>query len=775
MWKSSKIWFATILSIPFFLHSQDCTLVLDGKVIDRSTSEPLELVNIYIEEADKGSVTDQSGYFEIKDVCPGHLHLILSHIGCQAEFIHLDVTIDTTLLFTLDHSAHELESITISDQSSTNSSAQVKTISEQKISDNSNENISNILSTLTGVHTIKNGSSISKPVVEGLFGNRMTILNNGIEQSGQQWGNDHSPEIDPLIANKIRVLKGAESLEYGGSSLGSIILVEPKNIAKDPHVHGKASYFFESNGLGNGLNLSLQKFSPKLAWKINGTLKINGDRKTPEYFLTNTGAQEANVAVQLEKSWSANYKSKLYLSTFNTTLGVLRGSHISNLTDLNFAFERDIPFFTSEEFSYDISAPKQEVNHHLIKLSNKYFLKDNQWFELNVAGQINERKEFDIRRGNRTEIPSLSLSQINIFGETKFKSEFENGLFINAGIQLSFLNNTNSPETGILPLIPDYLSYKTSTYFITSLDRDKTHIDLGVRAEHIYQSVVAFSKSPPNDLERFENNFFNFSTSLGIKRNISEQVHASLNLLSGSRNPGINELYSGGLHQGVSGIEEGNIELKSERSWKASLSMAAKNIDKFSFESIFHINKINDYIFLQPQEEIRLTIRGAFPVFSYEQIDARIFGFDLNSSVHLQKSLEASLKYSFLKGDDLTSGKPLVFIPSNTLSFELIYELEKAVKIGSRRLENLQFSIADEYVFKQNNLDLDQDFLPAPDGYNQLSFKVTSEIQFGKYRWRLHARVENALNTSYRNYLNRLRYFADNQGRNIIIGGSVMF
>ena len=61
-----------------------------------------------------------------------------------------------------------------------------------------------------------------------------------------------------------------------------------------------------------------------------------------------------------------------YASTFNTKLGILRGSHIGNTTDLDLALEKDIPFFTEENFSYNIEAPKQQVSHHLSKIKAKY-------------------------------------------------------------------------------------------------------------------------------------------------------------------------------------------------------------------------------------------------------------------------------------------------------------------------------------------------------------------------------------------------------------------
>jgi len=173
--------------------------------------------------------------------------------------------------------------------------------------------------------------------------------------------------------------------------------------------------------LGNGLNLALQQYSKLLAWRVVGTLKKSGDNRTSKYFLRNTGNQEANVALQFDKSWNKKWYSDLYFSSFNAELGVLRGSHIGNLTDLKEALEREVPFFTEDEFSYSISSPYQKVNHHLLKFHTKYSISEKQWFDITYAGQYNLRKEFDVRRSGRSDIPALSLKQVSNFIEVKYQ------------------------------------------------------------------------------------------------------------------------------------------------------------------------------------------------------------------------------------------------------------------------------------------------------------------------------------------------------------------
>ena len=67
-------------------------------------------------------------------------------------------------------------------------------------------------------------------MVNGLFGNRVIIVNNGIRLEGQNWGMEHAPEIDAFLASEIELIKGAESLRYGADGIGGVIRISPKSI-----------------------------------------------------------------------------------------------------------------------------------------------------------------------------------------------------------------------------------------------------------------------------------------------------------------------------------------------------------------------------------------------------------------------------------------------------------------------------------------------------------------------------------------------------------------
>jgi iron complex outermembrane receptor protein len=756
--------------------AQDCNLTIEGHVIDEGTGLPLSHANVIIQEMSFGGSTNDQGTFLFEKICPGHYHIILSHIGCEPQKMHIDLLRDTVLYVVFSHTAVALDDVVVTGKKDILGSQSSLSINRQVIEDNANQNLSSLLENEVGVHIIKNGSGISKPVVHGMYGNRLVILNNGIAQSGQQWGNDHSPEIDPFSADKITVLKGANAVAYSGGNLGSVILVEPRKIEQEPHLHGQVGYTYQTNGRGNTVNARIGKYSPILAWKLSGTLKKSGDKRTPDYFLNNTGVEEANLSLQLEKVWNEKLFMDFYASTFNTRLGVLRGSHIGNLTDLEEALGNEVPFFTEPDFSYDIDEPRQQVSHHLAKLKSKYFLDDNQWIELVLAAQINDRQEFDVRKLNRSDLPALSLKQYTINLELKYALDFGDNWKLNLGSQNITTDNTNNPETGILPLIPDYLSFKGGLYSALSKGIGKVDVSVGLRYDFETQSVATISNGVPKEIVRFDNNFHNIGGVFGLKYEITNTQSLAVNTGYAMRNPAVNELYSNGLHQGVSGIEQGDINLRTEKAIKNTLEYKWLPSAKFSMNTLFYHQHFQDYIYLNPQDEIRLTIRGAFPFFKYEQTNANIYGLDLSTQFMLAHSIIGLLKYSYIRGDDTGNETPLVFIPPNSFSGSITYRANNSIKIANNiGLGELEVELSNRYVFEQKNLLDSQDFIPPPPAYNLSGLKLSTNITLPNYKFRFFVKVDNLLDISYRDYLNRQRYFADDTGISCTLGLNFKF
>ncbi len=725
---------------------------------------------IYVEELKTGTAADSLGTLELSGLCAGSYHLRFNHIGCETQSMFIELTSDTSLVIEMHHHNELVDEVVVHDHASEHEVVSSTTVRSTEIAEISNRDLSGILEEVTGVSSLKSGAGISKPVLHGMTGNRLVILNNGVAQAGQQWGNDHAPEVDAFAAGHISVVKGAGVLAYPGSLLGGVVLIEPDPINKDPHLHGKVGYIFQSNGLGHTLNAQLEQFGKWAAWRISATGKLIGDRSAPNYFLTNTGKREYNVSAQLEKRFSPKWKTDLYYSLFTTEIGILRGSHIGNLTDLEDALTRSEPLFTQDEFSYRIEAPKQEVMHHLAKLEVAHIMNDQNSLKLRFAFQLNDRKEFDVRRSGRTELPALSLTQWDNFFDLQHAYVTEEGFNLRSGIQLRMTDNTNNPETGILPLIPDYRAYDVGAFVIASKEWKKWSGEIGGRYDLKQFEALTISNSLPREIIRYNHLFHNYSASAGIKFNAAKFLKLNLNFGHVLRAPAVNELYSNGLHQGVAGIEEGDRTLNAERSSKAVLTAEWRFGNKLFIQTLGYYQHIDDFIYLQPQDSLRLTIRGAFPVFKYEQTDARIFGADVMISYEPIQSVRLQAKYSFIQGDDVKHNKPLIYMPANNLSGSITYILK-----DGKKLKNTQFSVNGQYVFRQDHLNADQDLLPPPNGYFLLGASVSTSLHAEKLEWQFSLRGENILNSKYRDYLNRQRYFADELGWNLSLRVGCVF
>ena len=768
---TKKIYYCFFLLLcSSFLAAQNCNISLKGQVLDESTQFPLPYATIFLEETKAGDVADSLGFFEIKNICKGDYHIRFSHIGCEMVEDFLSIKKDTFIVIYLHHHSELMNEVVVHGDKDDNTSQVSSTIGKEEIEREANKNIADILENITGVSVLKTGSGISKPMVHGLYGNRVSILNNGITQSGQQWGNDHSPEIDPFVADHLAVIKGASALAYGGNSLGGVVLVEKDDIKKDPHLHGDVQYIFQTNGFGNTLNVQLGKFNDVLAWQITGTLKKIGDMKTPTYFLRNTGKEEGNIAIQLEKRWSEHWKSSAYYSLFNTKMGILRGSHVGNLSDLEAAIGRAEPFFTQENFSYKIAAPHQAVQHHLLKTKTEYLIDNHRFWHFQYGGQLNNRKEFDVRRSGRSDIPALSLLQHQHFGEAVYKQTFENESLLKTGVQLTFIDNTNNPETEILPLIPDYRNHQAAAFLIFHQQKNKFFYEIGGRYDFKNLNAITISRTLPRKIERFSHFFHNYSLSTGLKYEINDIWNSNFNVGYVLRSPEVNELYSSGLHQGVSGIEEGNADLKNEKSLKFVFSNDFRLKQKIFIEALAYFQNINNYIYLEPQEELRLTIRGAFPVFEYKQTNAQLFGTDILLSYEPFEHLKWIMKYAIVRGNDLKNEVSLINMPADNVFSSVSYSFPTW-----RKFENSELQLNGRYVFRQDRISAEQDFLVPPDAYFLMGLQANTSLHLPQSDLKFSVNINNALNTTYRDYLNRQRYFADEVGFNANIGVKYSF
>jgi len=185
---------------------------------------------------------------------------------------------------------------------------------------------------------------------------------------------------------------------------------------------------------------------------------------------------------------------------------------------------------------------------------------------------------------------------------------------------------------------------------------------------------------------------------------------------------------------------------------------------KLHIDTRFYLHHFDGFIYLQPQQEYRLTIRGAFPVFSYEQCNARLVGGDLGIVYEPLYQLKLRSDWSYTRGTNTTDELPLNLIPPLNSRQSATYEMAQW-----KSWRNVKIEVEHRYTSKQWYWNESLDFIPPPQGFHFWEVHLGGRLDLFSRPPQFRIGIENLLNTTYRDYLNRQRYFADAIGRNFTL------
>jgi len=785
-----------LLVCSFTSFSQNCDNSLSGSLTDLHDQSVLAGATIFIIETNQAVQTDFEGKFNLSNICNGTYSLKVSHPFCLTKIFKVKVNGNTTKNLKLEHHLEELNEITVEGNTLIK---RTKTLLENKISKDelerySNGSIGDALKNLSGVSSLNTGNTVVKPLIHGLHSSRVVIMNNGVRMEDQEWGAEHAPNIDINSASSITLIKGAGALQFSGDAIGGVILTETAKVPVKDSIFGKTLLMAASNGRGASITSQLTK-SSESGWysTVQGSIKRFGDFESPNYVLSNTGSFERSASLSLGLN-QFDYGFEAYYSLFKNEIGILRTSHLGGALDQIRAINSSIPLIIND-FTYDINAPKQDVTHHLARL--KGFKKIDGFGKLTLQYdfQLNERLEFDIRRGTDRNNASLDLELATHTIILDLDTPLTDKTNLKIGVMGKYQDNFANPNTGVRRLIPDYQKYNAGIYAISNYKlNDHWLFEIGGRLDYTYLDAfkyyrTSFWESRNYDtffqkivIEELDNqiltnpqlHFNNFSGTLGITHSFKKGPNLFLNYSIASRAPNASELFSEGLHHSASRIELGDLRFNSEISHKIALTLQHK-VDNFSFELSPFVNTISDFIVIEPTE-IQQTVRGNFQVWEYRQTEAQLLGLDFDASYNFTKQLTLNQQFSIIKGYDRSKDEPLINMPPVQGMHEIVYH--------NKNFKNLRLAFRSEYVFRQNefpNTNFEVyipetesteivDVSTPPNAYHLLNFNSNIDFKINKKSTlTLGFGITNLLNTNYRNYLNRLRYYADDVGRNFLL------
>ncbi|MEO9569984.1 MAG: TonB-dependent receptor [Polaribacter sp.] len=789
-----KIKYCFFALLMFFntAFSQDCNYTFSGKVEDFHEKLVLTDATVYIKSINKFSLTDSNGNFKIENLCKGKIIVEISHLSCEKKVVEINITGNTYKVFELEHHNEGLDEIKINTTLDKNKTIQSNNLKESIIDNFSAASLGDAIKEIPGISSINTGSNVVKPIVNGLHSSRVLVYTNDVQLQDHDWGIEHAPSIDINTADRITVVKGANALEYSGNAIGGIILIEPNRIISKDTLFGKTILNYLTNAKAYSVATNLNKYYQK-GWYAKGdfSYKKFGDSKTPDYNLSNTGFNTSSFAFKagLKKF---EYGFDVYYSYLKNEIGILSAAHIGNISDLVNAINSNVPLIIND-FSYNIDNPKQEVKHQLFKLSSYKRFKRLGKLKLQYSYQNNHRQEFDTRRGDRDLIPATDLTLKTHSLKLDFKFDANSDATYKIGVSALYQNNFPDPDTGIRRIIPDYDKYELGVFGIANYKFNNFVLNTAIRYDYSRYNAQKYYLKTSWNSEGYNNDFSNWITqeldskylvnpifnyhnialSTGINYTINDNSNLLINYGLSNRPPNPSELFSDGLHHSAARIETGSLYLKTENSNRLGISYSYNN-SKLLLNLEGYFNAINNFIYIEPTG-IEQTIRGAFPVYNYQQTSTNLFGLDATIKYNITNQWSLKNTSSYIYGQDVSNSLPLIDMPPLQIRNKLEYinkdwhqfytSLESVFVGKQNRYPDNNF---ETYIPETDSYTL-VDISSTPKAYHLLNFNTGLNFNIGKNKLNLQFSIDNLLNTSYRNYLNRLRYFADDLGRNFKI------
>lgn len=762
------IFFILLLCAVASYGQQKSKSELSGKITDIITGRSLPGASVVLVDSKYGTVTDTAGNYFFKNINSGHFQLEISYTGYRSVIEHVDVSGLTQKDFSLKSSFVENEAITVTAVGSATSIRKapipITRISKENLLSTTSTNIIDALSRVPGVSQVTTGPAISKPVIRGLGYNRVVVINDGVRQEGQQWGDEHGIEIDENSVSRVEVVKGPASIIYGSDALAGVVNIITTAPPARNTIQGSILTSYATNNRQRSLFGNIGGNQNGFNWNLWGDYKAAADYSNKyDGRVWNSKFNEKNVGgyAGYNGTWGFTH---FIVSRFDQRLGVIEGDR-----DENGNFLKALPGGleanpTNDDFnSLTPAVPSQRVQHLKYTLDNSIKAGKGN-ITLNLSYQQNQRQEF----GNPDD-PAEKELFFNLLTFSYRGAYHLNGHGgWNTTIGVNGLSQQNQNK-GVEVLIPEYSLFDFGSYGYVQKTIKKTTFSGGVRFDSRQLNSKEFTEGTEIKFEAFKRNFSNISASAGISYAATEDALLKVNIARGFRAPSIPELASNGAHEGTNRFEYGERNLISETSWQGDLGIELTS-EHILFTATAFYNNINNFIFYSRLlnaaggDSMVLVDGDLLQAFQFRQNDARLMGieafFDLHPHPLDWLHWENTFTYvngRFRQAVEGTNNLPL--IPAARIISQVKANIMEKVKTGHR----LSVFAELDHTFKQDNPFTAYQTETATKGYTLINAGITSSVsRKNKTLFSLYVMANNIGNEAYQNHLSRLKYTAEN-------------
>lgn len=777
---------------------------LKGKISDKITGLPIYNANIYFPDLQRGTTSDFNGEFSISNLPSTTLTIQIAYIGYKSITQRVNLAQITVLNFSLEPTIIELHELVITGQSMSSESKKVPTpinvVSSKNLEQTTSSNIINAISKQPGISEITTGGGISKPVIRGLGYNRVVVLNDGIRQEGQQWGDEHGIEVDEYSVSKVEILKGPASLTYGSDAMAGVINLISDPPAPDSTIGGHILMNYQSNnGLWGG-SAMLAGNTHGVDWGAQYSSKTAHDyRNKIDGAVYNSRFNEnaLNAHVGINKSWGFSH---LKFSAYHFVPGIVEGERDSTtgkfvkpLAENDSTVSNEI-VPKGDEHSYSIQTPHQEIHHYKLALNNLFIIR-NSALKTTFGWQQNQRMEYaDVLNQENYQLYFL-LNTLTY----DVRYDFPENKWMNVTLGTNGMGQ-KSENKGTEFLVPEYSLFDMGAYAIAKKSYRKLDIAGGLRFDsrniegkslYLNNKEEIVSETDAQAVEKFKQfslQYTGFSGSIGATYPLWEKVRAKLNLARGFRAPNIAELGANGVHEGTMRFEHGNVELRAENSTQLDLALSFEQ-SHFLLEINGFYNTIQNYIYLEKVANSmgNDSFIDGNSLFTYTSGNAQLYGGEISTDFHPNKLewIHFENTFSWVIAKQANCSDTATYLPFTPAS-KWMSTLKVTKSSWGKRFQKLFANIELEYYFKKEHVYLvNNTETPTPD-YGLINLNAGTDVRLSKIcTITLVASVNNLFDVAYQSHLSRLKYAPENysngktgifnMGRNVSIKMVVPF
>lgn len=728
------IFFQSLSSFPNLVDSRPPTDAnVFGHVVDAASGEHLPFVNLVVKGTRIGTITDASGHYFLTNLPEGPLVIQASSMGYAVAEVAVEAVAKTTQEIDIPLSA---TSITLSGVTLTASPTASgfryqpdAVFMGEEIQRRSEPSFGEMLNGQPGVAMRSMGSAPARPVIRGMDGDRILVLENG-ERMGDisETSADHSISLDPLAASRVEVIRGPASLLYGSSALGGVINLMTTDIPDqwDPGWSGVASLQAASmNRMGAGFARVVaggeeHAFSARMAWRQAG------DITTPEGRIAGTSmrAYDGSLGWGVDKGpWLGG----LSFSLSDQAFGIPEGAE-------------------NPEEEVEIRANRMALQGRFGRSWQDRSFDQAQWrFNLSRFEQ-DEVELFKPADAPEEEAIGLSYEQYALSSTLTLQHK-PAGVLDRGAVGFSW-NAQQLDIKGDEAYTPGEQRLSVAAFSFEEVPLSNIlRLQFGLRLDLQHSRALSNQRFPDAKLSRTS---FNYSGSVGLNVRPFPGFELGAQLARSHRNPMVEELFADGAHLGAGVYEQGNVALSDEIGHGGDVFVTWER-GAWQLELTGFVNDFANYIIFQPTGEVDAS--SGYDIYAYAEGKARLYGNEFQANWQASRALSWQTSIDWVRGRrvfDKSPNENLPFIPPLRWRNALEYDFGRAWMGAQLMLVRQQDQVAPGEA--------------VTDGYALVGLQAGYRVN-GRGRQTLILRVENLFDTAYRDHLSRI------EDRNFVMPG----